>query len=253
VALAGLHRTLAAGEADAAALLAAQKVLGEMDRHDSIVVALRGERANFHALCTDLENGTIPLRMFLRPASSGGGQAITEHFDELQVAASVFPSHAWLLRHLTDVVVACKLPAVEQDARLNELQPKAGKMPVFARLLMPAWKKCQPTFRVDRAYLRCAMVALAVERYRLKRGAFPDDLTMLVPEFLVAVPADPYTDQPLKYRKTPHGISVFSVGPDHALRGDFFDGRRPVEGVNATAPRAGEFEFRLWDSKARLR
>jgi hypothetical protein len=114
--------------------------------------------------------------------------------------------------------------------------------------------KCYEEFRRDRARLRCAMVALAVERYRLKHGVWPDDLLALVPEFIATIPADPYTDQPLKYRRAANGISVYSVGPDHTLVGDYFDRRRPADPAAPDPPIPPQsFEFHLWDADVRLR
>lgn len=255
VTLDGLHRTLAAGEADAESLLAVQKMLAEMDKHDSFVVGMRGDRAGMHILCTNLQNGTVSPRVMLALLGArGGAPSFTDRVEEIYVTASVPTSHVWILRHFTDVIAASKLPAAEQDVRLNELSPRGNQMPVFAKVVTPAWERCYETFRRDRARLRCATIALAVERYRLKHGVWPDDLAALVPGFLAAIPADPYTDQPLKFRKAPGGISVFSVGANHAMQGDFFDHRRAADAVGiAGESHASEFEFRLWDTDSRLR
>ena len=61
---------------------------------------------------------------------------------------------------------------------------------------------------------------IALERYRLKHGAAPAALAALVPEFLPAVPLDPYDLRPLRYRVladgTPH---VWSIGWDGSDNG----------------------------------
>jgi hypothetical protein len=56
--------------------------------------------------------------------------------------------------------------------------------------------------------------ALAVERYRLVQGRLPDSLADLVPQFLEAVPEDPFTGGPLIYRKLEDGYIVYSLGAD---------------------------------------
>ena len=62
---------------------------------------------------------------------------------------------------------------------------------------------------------RAAIVAIALERWRLAHaGQLPASLFELVPDYLPAVPADPYDDQPLRYRKLPRGYVVYSIGPD---------------------------------------
>ncbi len=67
-----------------------------------------------------------------------------------------------------------------------------------------------------RARLGCAEVALACERFRHKLGYFPTSLAELPPDLLAAVPPDPYTGEPLSYRREPDGATVFAAGPKDA-------------------------------------
>ncbi|MEO7098445.1 MAG: hypothetical protein ABI162_03725 [Luteolibacter sp.] len=54
---------------------------------------------------------------------------------------------------------------------------------------------------------------IALERYRLKYGSSPEGLTVLVPEFLPAVLADPFDSKPLRYRRQADGSPwVWSIG-----------------------------------------
>lgn len=76
-------------------------------------------------------------------------------------------------------------------------------------------------FRAD-ARLRLLIAELAIRRYRLEKGSNPPSLAALVGEYLAAVPVDPYTDQPLRYRLTTGGHQLYSIGPD-----DKDDGGRP--------------------------
>lgn len=62
--------------------------------------------------------------------------------------------------------------------------------------------------------LRVATTALGVERFRLAHGELPAKLDELVPQFLPAVPADPFDGQPLRYRRRAKGYVVYSVGDD---------------------------------------
>ena len=56
-------------------------------------------------------------------------------------------------------------------------------------------------------------VALALEHFRLDSGgALPASLGELVPKHLAAVPADPFTGQPLIYIRNGKGYVVYSVG-----------------------------------------
>jgi hypothetical protein len=57
-------------------------------------------------------------------------------------------------------------------------------------------------------------VALAVERFRRVRGRLPESLTELAPEFIAAIPADPFDGAPLRYRRLVKGDLVYSIGAD---------------------------------------
>jgi hypothetical protein len=62
-------------------------------------------------------------------------------------------------------------------------------------------------------YLAQAEVACALERHRLARGAYPEKLDELVPNWLNAVPADPLTAKPLAYeRGKDGGFSLTGAG-----------------------------------------
>jgi hypothetical protein len=58
-----------------------------------------------------------------------------------------------------------------------------------------------------RAEARIALTrtGIALERYRLKHGSHPATLDELVPAYLSAIPADPFTCQALHYRVQPDG------------------------------------------------
>ena len=62
-------------------------------------------------------------------------------------------------------------------------------------------------------------LACALERFRLARGAFPQALSELAPDFLPAVPAEIVNGEPYRYRRTDDGsFALHSVGTD--LRDD---------------------------------
>jgi hypothetical protein len=51
------------------------------------------------------------------------------------------------------------------------------------------------------ATYRNIRTAVAVEQYNLKYGHLPESLNKLIPEFLPALPIDPFDNKPLKYKK----------------------------------------------------
>ena len=63
--------------------------------------------------------------------------------------------------------------------------------------------------------LRSADAAAAVERYRdAHGGALPETLDALVPAVLDRVPIDPFTGAPVKWKTSPAGYTIYSIGSD---------------------------------------
>ena len=59
------------------------------------------------------------------------------------------------------------------------------------------------------------VTAVALKRYQLRYGRYPEDLATLVPEFLPAVPRDPVDGQSLRYHANTDGaFTLYSVGED---------------------------------------
>jgi hypothetical protein len=79
----------------------------------------------------------------------------------------------------------------------------------------------------ETARLATASCGLAVERYRLARGALPEMLRDLVPRYIPDVPLDPFDGKPLRYKHLERGYVVYSVGPDGTDDG----GKEPLPAV----------------------
>ena len=60
--------------------------------------------------------------------------------------------------------------------------------------------------------LHAAGTAIAVRRFGLAHGRYPETLDELVPEYLEAVPVDLFDAKPLRYKKVDEGFVVYSVG-----------------------------------------
>jgi hypothetical protein len=60
---------------------------------------------------------------------------------------------------------------------------------------------------------QAVITAIALKRYQLKLGGYPEKLSELVPKFFPAVPLDPVDGQPLRYRLNSGGtFLLYSVG-----------------------------------------
>jgi hypothetical protein len=86
---------------------------------------------------------------------------------------------------------------------------------LLTSLLTPALGAILKTQAKSLAKHRAAEVLLAATRARLKSGEQPGSAESLVPEWLLAVPADPFRDEgSLTVKTSADGWLVYSVGPD---------------------------------------
>lgn len=91
----------------------------------------------------------------------------------------------------------------------------------------------QNDFRVHLAIIACAL-----ERHRLARGSYPEQLAALVPAFLPAAPVDPLAGTPLAYRREDNDrFRVWSVGED----GQDDGGAWPQRGARDSGPETGDW------------
>jgi hypothetical protein len=67
----------------------------------------------------------------------------------------------------------------------------------------------------QRVEIRMLMIEFAARAFQEEKGQLPSTLAELVPDFLPAVPEDPFHEgQPLKYRASGEEFTVYSIGPD---------------------------------------
>lgn len=81
---------------------------------------------------------------------------------------------------------------------------------------------------------RICVTAIALKRYHLQHGAYPDKLDDLVPTFLPSMPVDFMDGKPLRYQLRPDGdFLLYSVGEDGIDDGG--DPRPPASAPNGTS------------------
>lgn len=86
-----------------------------------------------------------------------------------------------------------------------------------------------------RAGLANAQTVVALERWRRAHpGQWPDRLADLVPAYLKVVPLDPFTGEPVRFRRLPQGYVVYCVGMDLTDDGGKEGGRGENPGTDST-------------------
>lgn len=68
---------------------------------------------------------------------------------------------------------------------------------------------------------KAVATAIAAERYRIASGKMPRDIDALVPEFLEAVPIDPFDGKTIRMKETERGLVFYSIGNDRIDDGGF--------------------------------
>lgn len=123
------------------------------------------------------------------------------------------------------------------DALFEAASQEARKFPpkIFSAMLLPALQRVPLRFATFEARRRAALVALAVERYRLDhQDRIPDTLEALVPDYLPAIPSDPLDGQPIRFSKLGPGYVVYSVGEDREDDGGTEHVRGKIEHTDIT-------------------
>jgi hypothetical protein len=117
----------------------------------------------------------------------------------------------------------------EAQAAEMDIRQIAGSMIgkfyyMYTLLLSPAYTSGVGAFARNAAERDSADSAIAAELYRRKNGKWPARLDDLVPEFLPAVPLDPFTNRPLILKSDGQSCRIYSVGNDSIDQGGNFTG-----------------------------
>jgi hypothetical protein len=102
------------------------------------------------------------------------------------------------------------------DAEVDRLEsdPRLESKYRFLLIIMPALRNSIESMSQAMEERDGILAALAIERYRLRSGAYPASLVELVPLYLSSVPVDQHDGAPLKYRQGGPRPVIYSVGCD---------------------------------------
>ncbi len=254
LALRTIERVLAQGQPGEPGLQNLQRLLEDEESQPLLLIGIRGERALIDRLLETLENGQADLKRWMgRPKPE----------IELLLFGSLKSSRASLLDFQTEIVEAAKLADDKQAAEFKRLEISMVNRSTAVRELGPGVVRSDGAFRRTKALLRCAIVALAVERYRLQLGRWPESLADLSPQrqqgptdkplagaagygpdLIGTIPMDPFIGKPLRYRRLADGVVIYSVGPDGK------DDAGKIDRMNPSAP-GTDIGIQLWDPDKR--
>lgn len=98
----------------------------------------------------------------------------------------------------------CHRLQLAMSAELNHFSPYK----ILARMLMPAFEGAVKKYSREQSVVDLARTAIALERYRLANGDYPNSLDALAPQFMEKIPHDVIDGKPLNYRLTDEGQFV---------------------------------------------
>jgi hypothetical protein len=242
VAIASLERVLAQGEPSPAALADLQRLLEEEEAENLPLHGFRGERAGLDQLMANLQNGTVKIADVV--GAGGMGLSKGEAFEIMLLSYSSSSrkyQRATLLRIMSEMVETARLPPEQQPQRTGQLFNEVRNQHLLVRLFVPAVTKITETNQRNLALLRCAIAAVAAERYRRAHGNWPASLEALVADGLLQrVPADSNDGAPLRYRVREDRVVLYSIGRDLEDNGGTFDNKSGMT-------KGTDLGFTLWN------
>jgi hypothetical protein len=225
------------GQASEAHLAATQAFLKRAPNQPALAAAFRTWRAEDNRSMSSLGHDD----RLMAPYFASG------LINPLLAGPAIKSAHAAVLRFRTRMVAAARLPLPECYTRLTALQQEVKAQPWLARQVLEemAIERIAMPEMLLLAQLRCAVAALAAERYRLRHGRWPQRLDQLTPQFLSEVPADPFTGAPLRCTSKDGKFMIYSVGPDGK------NGASVIDEPRYLSPDAVHLSFILWDASQR--
>jgi ABC-type transport system involved in multi-copper enzyme maturation permease subunit len=254
-ALGQLERALAQGRPSADALAAMQQLLELEDGEPLLLIAARGDRAMDDRFMDSLESGVTGTRDIRRYGAWFGIPLRTQLL--LMAGLTAKSERTALLRFNTRLVEIAKLPVEERAEPVRELAAQHEHLPGLARALTAGPSPgVTITFKADihrhqHTLLRCALVMIAVERFRRANQRWPATLDELVPDFLSGVPKDPYDARPLRYRRVAGCVAIYSVGPDGRDDGGINLTQNRTTSLSTPLTGPSDVGYRLWDVEQR--
>jgi hypothetical protein len=139
-------------------------------------------------------------------------------FGESEWTRSLLPGRAAVdraivVRQMTELREATSLSLSKALHRMRTIGA-ASNTAIWGEFVIPSMVRAGELWCRGIAMNRALQAALAAEQFRLRQQRWPDALDELVPDYLDAVPLDPFDDQPLRYIHDEAGVRIYSIGED---------------------------------------
>lgn len=195
----GIQRLITRAEPSKASLDEIARRLEETRSPDPMHVGLLSEARVAHAMLTRMEQGRLDDGVPGRGPSawSGPRARILRPFVRI--------GHASYLRHVEQLLDAQAAPGPRPPLEPFSPLPFLGR---FTDGFTAALERAITTGDDFSSVLGAAELSVALRRYRLDRGVYPDVLAMLVPAYLPSVPLNPFTGKTPVYARKGNGFTL---------------------------------------------
>ena len=219
IALQGFQEILRDAEVSPQTYRALLKDLNEHDVKPALTRAFIAERCAARLAFRRMKGG--------QPLQSLGGSSNPPQRRVFNPAASWWLAYdeAFSLRLMRRMIQISKQPGYDWGA-MGFVQVEASNPSPFyvlSRQLMPVFAPAYKKPAGVQARVDLLRLAVALRLYRREHGSYPADLNALQPQYLPAVPLDPFMNKPFIYRREGKGFLLYSFGENRLDDGGAVD------------------------------
>jgi hypothetical protein len=207
------QRLVIDGEPSKAALADLAHWLAEARVPDSMLTGLSGEIRHFNAALSRLENGRAD-------GVTGGAGNTAFWFGSLGRLGRPWVRLA-RVRYLERMDHLLGIQAGPRPRPAWETSPPPPAWAFADRLAamsLPGLERAIETGDEFYCELSTTEIAVALRRFKLERGTYPDDLSELAPTYLARLSIDPYTGRPPVYAREGAGFTLRAQGNPNTSR-----------------------------------
>ncbi len=137
-----------------------------------------------------------------------GLQTVIEASRQAKTNFSLFAANKWVNNRFEELGIK-----PDDDEGFWFVDPAKANFHYIISSSVMAFKSAFTKLAKVEASRQMIMTAIALKRFQLKHGYYPENISELTPEFLPTIPLDPVDGQPLRYRRNADGLfMLYSVG-----------------------------------------
>jgi hypothetical protein len=186
--------------------------LAKLDFLADFELTMRGERAG-GVSTLDYIRRTRDLNGLFASTGSNSKKRFQQAFSHLTMPDAFFYQNELTIAQMYqqyDLPMADLEKGTVSPTRVHNLQTGADRdlhhhwwpYKIMARMLFPAIESAVKKFAYAQSATDLARTAIALERYHIVNGAYPDSLDAIASQFPEGIPHDIINGQPLHYRRT---------------------------------------------------